>query len=116
MSLLCLWCDDPLPGPIAYRLCSTCAPYGDTSYTCTAGKGHLPTYSSISCGECDEDERRRLRIEAENAPKLAALRKMRKDLIEKDWHKPWRGMEFAKAIVGRMIDGEIRELGGDPNG
>lgn len=104
--LKCIWCEDPLGGPLALRVCRMCAPLGNVTYECTEGKGHLPTFSSNSCATCEENAARIARVRARVEPEIASLRKMRADLI-RDWNKPWQGMNFAKAIVGRMIDGAI---------
>jgi len=107
-GLRCLWCEDPMPGPLALRICRTCAPLGDILYHCTAGKNHLPTFSSLSCGQCDENAARIVRVRARVEPEIESMRKMRADHI-RDWNKPWPGMNFAKAIVGRMIDAVISD-------
>lgn len=111
MSLACLWCDAPLRGPIAYRLCDTCAPHGDTLFHCHAGLGHPPTFSSVSCGQCDDDAARKARIVEARAPQLAELRKIREDLVtEVREGKRWLGLEWGKSILGRSIDAAIADL------
>lgn len=52
------------------------------------------------------------RSEARETAKAEALRKLR--LIREqhiaDFHKPWRGCEFGKAIIGNAINDAIAEL------
>jgi len=108
-GLLCLWCDDRLPGPLAAQVCLRCAPLGNIVHHCCAGRNHLPTFSSLSCATCDESATRLARVRAEIAPQIADLEKMISDHI-RDWHKPWPGMNFAKAIVGRMFTGALDDL------
>mgnify|MGYP000316897762 CR=1 FL=1 len=108
-TLACIWCDEPIGGPIVYRLCASCAPLGDVTYACTAGRGHLPTFSSATCASCDEDVARAARVRAQVAPRIAELREMRADHV-RDFRKPWPGMDFAKALFGQMVDGAISDL------
>jgi hypothetical protein len=52
------------------------------------------------------DERERARLEA-----VGQLERIRAAHIA-EFHRPWPGCEFAKAWVGRMIDGALEELTG----
>jgi hypothetical protein len=53
-----------------------------------------------------KDVRERARVEA-----IRSLRAIRAGLIA-EWLKPWPGAEHGKALVGQMIDGALRDLGG----
>lgn len=108
-GILCLWCDDRMPGPLAIQVCLRCAPLGNVTHRCNAGRNHLPTFSALSCASCDESAARLARVRSEIAAKIADLEKLIADHV-RDWYKPWPGMEHAKAIVGRMFTGEIADL------
>lgn len=53
------------------------------------------------------------RQEARHAADLEAqqsLAAIRAKFIAEDWHRPWRGAEFGKAIIGNAIVGAEREV------
>ncbi len=40
---------------------------------------------------------------------LRSLEEIREQHVE-DWHRPWPGMEFCKALFGKAVDGAIADL------
>lgn len=110
-GLLCSWCDDRLPGPLAVRVCSRCAPLGKETHHCNKGLGHLPTFSSHSCASCDDSAARLARVQAEVASQVAFYEGLLAAHV-RDWHKPWPGTDFAKVLAGRMFTSAIDELKG----
>lgn len=40
---------------------------------------------------------------------IAQLEAIRAQLIA-EWHRPWPGAEFGKALIGQSIDGALKEL------
>lgn len=101
----CLWCD----GPTEEKLCTGCRKVHDHPlFHCTVSPRHLPTHGD-SCAECDWIAKAEARRAAINAPILASLKAIREKHLA-DWHRPWPGMEFGKALFGQMVDGAIREV------
>ena len=106
---LCLWCDVPCG---EQKLCSECKAVNDhPPFHCQKGLGHLPTLGD-RCAECQIEEERRARVERQNAPAVASLRKILSDHV-RDLGVPWQGCEFGKAHFGNMVLGALADLGCD---
>jgi len=109
----CLWCDSPCEGRLC-AACNTCphctTPIADHPlFHCTVDARHTVPTLGHSCAECDYIEEAKARRAAVNAPLIVALQAIRERHIA-DWHRPWPGLEFAKAHVGMMIDSAIEAL------
>jgi len=101
----CLWCD----APTEEKLCPDCRKVNDhPPYHCTVNPKHLPTLGD-SCAECYWIAQAKARREAVNAPIIEALQAIKAQHI-KDWHRPWPGMEFGKAMFGNMLNKAIEDL------
>jgi hypothetical protein len=69
--------------------------YASTSLTPDDGQGPLPSRAAAQKAACAETER-----------SLLAIR----DGLVSEWHRPWPGAEFGKAIVGQSIDGALADV------
>jgi len=100
----CLWCDDPVDaGP----LCGPCKAVNEyPPFHCH--KHPIPTLGP-SCGQCDDEAAREARRRERNAPVIAQLQAMRVGLVQ-DWHEPWPGINFCKALAGQSIDSVLTDL------
>jgi hypothetical protein len=103
----CLWCDDPTEG----KLCAGCRKVHDHPlFYCQVNPKHTPTLGD-SCAECDfiAQAQAKARRAAVNAPIIEQLKAIRAQHV-REWHKPWPGVEFGKALFGMMLDKAIEEL------
>lgn len=74
--------------------------------------GHLCWYASHSLTPIDGLGPLPSRREAQEQARentLASLQAIRAKHIA-EWHEPWPGCEHGKAIIGRAIDGAIKDL------
>ncbi len=102
----CLWCDAPCEG----ELCPACRAVNDHPlFHCRIG-GHIPTLGT-SCAECDCIAAANARRDAVNAPIIESLKAIRAQHL-KEWHRPWPGLEFGKAMFGMMLDKALVSLEG----
>jgi hypothetical protein len=106
----CLWCDTPTVN--GDKLCPTCRAANDhPPFHCPKPGHEVPTLGP-SCFNCDIEQEARERRDKINAPIIASLEAIRAQHI-RDFHKPWPGCEFGKAIIGMSIDGALAELKGN---
>jgi hypothetical protein len=96
--------------PLQYNMCDVTVKHDLKPYP-----GYVCTHGSTSLRPIDGLGPLPSRAEAREAARVETLRSLKTIRAQhvRDFYKPWPGLEFGKAILGKSIDNAIAELEAD---